>query len=760
MTQRWVFFTVTVAVHLLAQVATAAISKSEINQKVQSLISQMSLEEKVGQMTQVTLQVISKPSISGSQYHELDPVKLEDALVNHHVGSILNVIYSAFSVDHWQNILTQIQEVALNKTPHSIPILYGIDAIHGATYTLGSTLFPQSIAMAATWNPDLVRWEGEVVATEVRASGIPWNFSPVLDIGRQPLWSRFWETYGEDVHLATTLGTAYIEGHQGNLQGNLIGTSTHAATCLKHFMGYSYPLSGKDRTPAWLSEGILREYFLPTFEAGIRAGAPSIMINSSEIDGVPVHSNYHLLTEILRNELHFEGVTVSDWEDIKRLYTRDRVASSPEEAVRMAVMAGVDMSMVPLDFSFYEILIQLVKDGKVPIARIDEAVSRILHVKFQVGLFERPYPDPRLKSEFGRSEFTRLSRQAAQESITLLKNSNEILPLSKNKKVLVTGPSAHLLSALNGGWTVTWQGDSEDLYPKDKLTILQAIQNKLGAQNVSFVPGSTYDRILDLDAVVNAAYQVDAVVVCLGEKPYTETPGNIEDLTLEKAQLDLASALIKTGKPVILVLTEGRPRVIRQIVDGVQGILMAYLPGMEGGPAIADILFGEVNPSGKLPMSYPRAPNSIVPYDHVPMEEVEGNTYDPEFPFGFGLSYTSFEVSNLQLSVDSQQPTQTIEVSVSVTNRGNRAGKETVQLYLTDLYGSVARPVQQIRGFQKVELNPQETKRILFTLTPNDLTFIGRDYRRILEPGEFKVKIGPLEKRFQVGQVNPFTVFM
>ena len=477
----------------------------------------------------------------------------------------------------------QRSRISQRQQDLKIPVLYGIDAIHGATYTTGSTLFPQALGMASTWNPELMHKSGEITAIEIKASGIPWNFYPVMDLGRQPLWPRLWETFGEDVFLASSMGSSYIRGQQE--------TGFKVATCLKHYVGYSFPLNGKDRTPAWISERMLREYFLPTFKAGIDAGAPTVMVNSAEVDGIPTHSDHHLLTDILRTELKFKGIVVSDWEDIKRLYTRDRVADSPEEAVRMAVMAGVDMSMVPTDFTFYDILLKLVKENKVPMSRIDEAVSRILTVKFNLGLFENAYPDAELKKRFASQEFTDVNKTAANESIVLLKNDNKVLPLSKNIKVLVAGPTADMLSVLNGGWTITWQGSEESLYPQEKNTVLEAITAKVGKENVTYVKGSDFNKEENIAEAVTAANNSDVVVLCLGEKAYCETPGNIDDMTLDEAQLKLADELIKTGKPVIVVMIEGRPRIINKIVPGVKGILAAFLPGMEGGDAIANVLF-------------------------------------------------------------------------------------------------------------------------------------------------------------------------
>jgi beta-glucosidase len=709
-----------------------------IDKKVKDVLAKMTIEEKIGQMTQITIQAVSKVQGTNNQMHQLDDAKLEDAIKKYHVGSILNVYDVAHSVDYWHEIINKIQNIATKETRLGIPVLYGIDAIHGTTYTKGGTLFPQAISMAATWNVALANKAGEITSYETRASGIPWNFYPVMDIGRQPLWSRLWETYGEDVYLASQIGKAYIEG----AQGDDISAPTKLATCLKHYVGYSFPINGKDRTPAWISERMLREYFLPTFEAGIAAGAPTIMVNSSEVDGIPGHANYHLLTEILRNELNFKGFVVSDWEDIIRLHTRDKVADTPKEAVRLAVMAGIDMSMVPYDFSFYNYLLELVKENTVPMWRIDEAVSRILKVKMQLGLFENPYPNKELAKNFACKEFTDVNLNAARESIILAKNQGSILPLSKNIKVLVTGPTANLLSAMNGGWTITWQGNEESLYPKEKNTLLEAIQNKIGNENVTFVEGTSFDKDINTSKAVSEAMNSDAVVLCLGEPAYCETPGTIFDLTLDNAQLELAEKISETGKPVILVMLEGRPRLITSIEPKVDGVLLGFLPGLEGGNAIADILFGDYNPNAKLPITYPKYPNGITLYDYKPIENFDTNNYDPLFPFGYGLSYTNFSYSNLKLSSDKINKSDELTVNVDVKNDGEIAGKEVVQLYLTDLYGSVTRPNKQLKGFQKVFLNPGETKTVSFKLNKDHFSFIGQDNKRIVEPGKFKVMIG------------------
>lgn len=721
-----------------------SLNEEEINNKVTELLSKMTIEEKVGQMTQITLQVVSKQQGTKDQTHILDEAKLEETIVKYNVGSILNVYDVWHSIDYWHEIITKVQDIATKKTRLGIPVIYGIDAIHGATYTQNSTLFPQAINMAATFNKELEMKAGEITALEVRASGIPWDFYPVMDLGRQPLWPRFWETFGEDVFLASEMGKNFILG----AQGNDISDKTKIATCLKHFVGYSFPINGKDRTPAWISERMLREYFLPSFEAGIKAGAKTVMVNSSEVDGIPTHSDYHLLTEVLKGELNFKGFVVSDWEDIKRLFYRDKVAKSPKDAVRMAVMAGVDMSMVPLDFSFYNYLIELVKENRVPMERIDDAVSRILKVKFELGLFENPYPNKELISKFATEESRQLNLQAAQESIVLVKNDNNFLPLSKNIKALVTGPTANMLSVLNGGWTITWQGNEESLYPKEKKTFLEALQDKIGVSNVSYVQGTDFSKEINIGDAVNAAKNVDVIFLCLGEPAYCEWPGNINDLTLDDAQLNLAKTLIKTNKPIVLIMYEGRPRVINKIVDGMKAILIGMLPGMEGAVATTDIIFGDVNPSGKLPFTYPKYPNAIYHYDYKPLENFEINKFEPQWTFGDGLSYTNFSYSDLWLENNKIQENDSLKVKVKVTNIGKVKGKESVLLYLTDIYGSVSRPNKQLKGFTKIELEPGASQEVEFTITPEHLSFIGRDNKRIIEHGEYRVTINKLTKDF------------
>jgi beta-glucosidase len=533
-------------------------------------------------------------------------------------------------------------------------------------------------------------------------------------------------------------------------------------------MGYGLPLTGRDRTPAWIPENYLREYVLPPFDAAVKAGAHTVMVNSADVNGVPGHVNHHILTDILHGELGFKGFVVSDWEDIKKLVSTWHVAANEKEATRMAVMAGIDMSMVPLDYSFSDHLIALVKEGAVPQSRIDEAVRRILRVKFELGLFEKPTADPSLKAKIGLPESRQASLQAARESLTLLKNSNELLPLGKTRKVLVTGPTADSLISLNNGWSYVWQGSEESLYPKDRLTIRRAIEAKVGAGNLTYVPGTKITRPpgttsnntptdveaeVDIAAAVRAAANVDVVVLCLGEGSYAETPGNITDLTLGEPQLRLAEAIEASGKPVVLVLVEGRPRIINRIVDKAGAILMAYNPGNEGGQAVADVLFGDVNPSGKLPFTYPRTPNGLITYDHKAFETEDtafGNmAFRPQFEFGEGLSYTTFGYSDLRLDQKMITRNTNLSVAVTVTNSGRRAGKEVVQLYLSDLVASISPAGKRLKRFAKIYLEAGQSRTVTFTLRPDDLSFIGADNKSIIEPGEFEVMIGGLKDRFE-----------
>jgi len=722
---------------------------AQIYERVDSVMATMNLKEKVGQMTQIAIDSILRTDNNHKiiEPFQLDTAKLRRVVVEYGVGSILNVAGLALTIDQWHSFLEAIDQMT-KEGKNYIPVLYGIDAIHGANYTHGTTLFPQQNGMAATWNTSLVKEAGRITAYETRASGIPWTFSPVLDMGRNPVWPRLWETFGEDVFLTTAMGKALVEGYQGTDAASKF----HVAACLKHYVGYSAPLSGKDRTPAWIPERMLREYFLPPFQAAIESGALTVMVNSAEMNGIPVHADHFVLTTILRDELKFKGLAVSDWADIGNLDTVHRIAVDKKDAVRLAINAGIDMSMVPFNLEFADYLFELVKEGKVSQTRIDEAVRRILWVKFKLGLFDNfkfpksDYPD------FASQKHRDASYATAAEAITLLKNTNNILPLNKTTKVLVVGPTANNMRALNGGWTITWQGHRTDEFLGSESTILEAIQSEIGSANVTYAQGVDFEKDIDISKAVALARQATVVIVCIGENSYTEKPGDIKDLNLSASQIDLVKQLKGTGKPIIGVLVEGRPRIINQIEPMFDGIVMGYLPGNMGGVAIADVLFGDVNPSGKLPFTYPRNPNDLVIYDHKFSESIPANWYDkgfdPQYEFGFGLSYTQFKYENLVLSTDSLAFADTLVVSVDVTNTGSRDGKEVVQLYSNDLVASITPSVRRLRGFDKIELKAGEKKTVSFKITARDLAFVAANNKWTTEAGQFELYIDKLKTSF------------
>ncbi|MET0466821.1 MAG: glycoside hydrolase family 3 N-terminal domain-containing protein [Chitinophagaceae bacterium] len=746
---------VTTAFALALLLKLPAQSPQEI-QKTESILRRMTLEEKVGQMTQVTLAVIAKGGWANED-GSLDAAEVKKAITDHHVGSVLNTTAHALPLETWHKLITQIQDEA-SKTRMKIPVIYGLDAIHGQTYTLDATLFPQNIAMAATRNPSLTAAVSKVTAAELRASGVRWNFAPVLDIGRQPLWSRFAETYGEDVFIGTTMGVAAIRAYEADGLKN----PTAVASCMKHYLGYSASRTGKDRTPIYLPEIEMREYYLPQFRAAVKAGSSTIMINSSEINGTPVHASKYLLTDLLRKELKFQGLIVTDWEDIIRLHTIHRVAATPLDAVAMGVNAGIDMSMVPSDYSFYDLLIEAVKKGKVPVARIDDAVRRILLLKFKTGLYDNPYPEKSAIAQFGSPSYQDIALQSAREAMTLLQNTNNTLPLAKSAKILVAGPSAQSISALNGCWSYTWQGNDERWYPAGSKTILQAITDKLGAGQVITSSGKGFDHASNYDttALKQSAQNADAIVLCIGENAYAESPGNTRDLALPEKQSLLVKAAINTGKPVILILTEGRPLFITHLAPSVKGILMAYWSGRKTAEAVADVLFGDYNPDGKLPFSYPKSMGEIVLYDRKHTEEkreilnsdVTWDGYDPLFPFGHGLSYTSFSYSDIKLSTTLLKGAQPLSVAVTVTNTGDRPGKHTVELYSRDLYASITPSVKRLRAFEKIDLKPGESKTINFNITRTDLSFINAQLKTVTEPGEFELMIGDKKVSFNYAE--------
>ncbi len=730
---------------------------SSIESKVNALLAKMTLEEKVGQMAQVSIESLGTSRSGTFTFTD----KMNDAVVNYRIGSVLNTP-GPQSVQQWNSMIAQLQEAA-QKTRLKIPVLYGLDNVHGVSYVLGATLFPQEIGQAATWNRQLVHDGAVITAYESRAAGIPWTFSPVLDLGTNPQWPRIWEGFGEDPFLISELGVQFVKGIQDPL-----GSKEKLAVSLKHYMAYSDPRSGKDRTDAWIPEHYLREYHLPPFAAAIKAGARNVMVNSALINGIPVHVNKHILTDIMKNELGFTGFIVTDWQDIENVYRRDKMTNSIKEAIMLAINAGIDMAMIPYDYkNFCTDLIALVKEGKVSQSRIDDAVRRILRVKQELGLFETPVTFVKDYANFGSAEHERAAYNTAAESITLLKNTNNILPLRKNARLLVTGPNANSMRTLNGGWTYTWQGERTDDIATKYNTILEAMQKEFGEGNIVFQQGVAYnmkgkyfeDSVVNMDAAVQAAANVDYIILCIGENSYTETPGNLSDLNLSDNQLALAQALYKTGKPVVLILSEGRPRIISKIEGGAAAIVDAYLPGNFGADALADILSGDVDPSGKLPITYPRYSNDLAGYIHKPSEgssNPQGGETNPQYPFGFGLSYTNFTYSNLTVNKNSFAPNEAVTINVTVGNTGNREGKEVVQVFISDLIASLTPDVKRLRAFDKVDLKAGESKTMSFTIPLRQLAFINTNNKPVLEAGEFKVRVNNLSAAFTVNATKTF----
>jgi beta-glucosidase len=712
-----------------------------LDKAISDHVNSLTLEQKVGQMTQIDLGVIAVGSPCGLQQPQtLDLAKLRIAIEKYHIGSVLNVGCGSgtIALDRWQEIHKGISKASSQYSSTHIPILFGIDAIHGVNYTVGGTLFPQQIGQAATWNPELVLKGAEITALECRISGIPWNFSPVLDLGRQPLWSRFFETYGEDVYLAKTMTSASIRGYQGN-HPELGIDDRHVAACMKHFLGYSYPLSGKDRTPAWIPERELREYYLPTFQTAIEEGALTVMINSGELNGTPVHVNHDILTKLLRNELGFKGLAVTDWEDIYKLHTTHKVASSLREA-------GIDMSMTPNDFQFNELLIDLVKTGEVPVERINEAVHRILYVKHQLGIYNAMSPsvgsirEALNPEDLGCAKHREAALQTAEESITLLKNDTTangkpLLPLG-NQSLYVFGNAADDLNLLNGAWTNTWQGNDSQyrhnpLYP----TVWEAL-----AKNRAQALSSNIRTAKQLKTLKKSLSPNAVAIFCVGETPGTEIVGNIDDLAAEIGAGDkqLFDFFVQNQVPVVLVLATGRPRIITEYANKSTAVLQAYLPGNEGGTAIAKILMGQTNPSGKLPYTYPRFAGDVVHYDHKSMERNDKlfgtNAYQPLFDFGHGLSYTQFKYGTLTVTPTANQ---SFQVTTTITNTGDKPGKEVCQLYYRDEFASITPSVKKLCAYHKTNvLQPGESETIEFTITQKDLSFINKDLQRVTEPGD------------------------
>ena len=761
----------TLSLALLAGSFCLALAQDDLERRVDSVLQQMTLDEKVGQMLQLTVEVLQEPAgRKDTSDYRLSPALLDTVFTRYKVGSILNVLHDGAQTQaQWQTLIRQIQDKSMAAI--GIPCLYGVDQIHGTTYTIGGTLFPQGINMAASFNRALVRREAEISAYETRSCAIPWTFAPVTDLGRDPRWPRMWENYGEDPYLSAEMGRETVLGFQG---GDDYGypnhiAQTHVAACMKHFMGYGVPVSGKDRTPSSITVQDLREkHFAPYLEMIREGKALSVMINSAMNNGLPFHANAELLTGWLKEDLQWDGMIVTDWADIDNLWKRDHIAASKKEAIAIAINAGIDMSMDPYDLSFCRLLKELVQEGTVPMSRIDDAVKRILRLKFRLGLFEHPYTDPANYPLFGSEQHSSVARQAAEEAMVLLKNTSGILPLPANARILLTGPNAHSMRTLGGGWSYSWQGNKADLWAGQNprmggaakgSTILEALQKQFGADNVTYEPGVTYnmtgrwdeENTPEIEKAVAAAGNVDYIIACIGENSYCETTGNLTDLHLSENQRNLVKALAQTGKPIILILNEGRPRIIADIEPLANAIVDIMLPGDFGGEALARLLAGEANFSAKLPFTYPKEINSLVTYDYKPCEHIgramEGAyNYDAlvnvQWAFGQGLSYTSFQYSNLQTDRTEFTAGDTITLSVDVTNTGEKAGKECVLLFSSDLVASLTPDIRRLRAFDKIELQPGQAQTVKLAVKASDLAFVGYDGHWRLEAGDFRIQVG------------------
>ena len=740
----------------VGQTAPAIPSDPVIEANIQQWLKKMTLEEKIGQMCEITIDVVTDFEKSRDGF-TLSEAMLDTVIGKYKVGSLLNVPLSvAQKKEVWAKAIRQIQEKSIKEI--GIPCIYGVDEIHGTTYTLDGTLFPQGVNMGATFNRALVRRGAEISAYETKASCVPWTYAPVVDLGRDPRWPRMWENYGEDAYLNTVMGVEAVLGFQGS-DPNHIGRYNVAA-CVKHYMGYGVPVSGKDRTPSAIPRSELREKHFAPYLAAIRAGALSVMVNSAVDNGMPFHANKELLTDWLKRDLNWDGLIVTDWADINNLCTRDHIAATKKEAIKIAINAGIDMSMVPYETSFCTYLKELVEEGEVPMSRIDDAVARVLRLKYRLGLFDNPYWDIAEYDKFGSPEHADGALCAAEESEVLLKNDGNLLPLKQGTKILLAGPNANSMRCLNGGWSYSWQGHRADEFAGAYNTIYEALCNKFGKDNITYEPGVTYapykndnwweENPAEIEKAVAAAANADVIIACIGENSYCETPGNLNDLTLSANQRNLVKALAATGKPVILVLNEGRPRIINDIEPLAKAVVHVMLPGNYGGDALANLLAGDVNFSGKLPYTYPKYINSLATYDYKPCENVgqmAGNyNYDAvmnvQWPFGFGLSYTSYAYSNLKVDKSSFAPGDVITVSVDVTNTGSVEGKESVLLYSSDLVASSTPDIKRLRGFDKISLKPGETKTVTLKLAADDLAFVGYDGLWRLEKGDFVLACG------------------
>ena len=727
-------------------------SNPKIEAQVEQTLKKLTLEEKIGQMMELVTDLFGANDKNGVFY--IDEHKTDSIFSRYKIGSILNAPNTcAPTAKQWEKYIEQIQKISMKRI--GIPCVFGLDQNHGSTYTQDGTLFPQNINVAATFNREIARHSAEATAYETRAVSVPWTYSPTVDLGRDARWPRIWENFGEDCYLSSEMGKAMVYGFQGEDPNNI--DQYHIATSMKHFMGYGVPWTGKDRTPAYISPANLREKHFAPFLAGLQAGALTVMVNSASVNGMPMHANKEILTGWLKEETGWDGVLITDWADINNLYTREMVAKDKKDALRIAINAGIDMIMEPYSCDACGYLIELVKEGKIPMSRIDDACRRVLRMKYRLDLFKNPTQKLKNYPKFGGEEFAKLALEGATESMVLLKNERNILPLQHGKKILLTGPNANQMRCLDGGWSYTWQGHRTDEFAGKYNTIYEAFCNEYGKDNVILNQGVTYNekgkyweenepQILE---AVAAAKDADVIVACIGENSYTETPGNLTDLWLSENQRNLVKALAQTGKPVILVLNEGRPRLIADIEPLAQGIIDILIPGNMGGDALVNLVSGKSNFSGKMPYTYPKEINSLANYDFKKSEEVgtmEG-AYDynakitQQWGFGYGLSYTSYQYSNLKVSKSDFRHGDIIKVSVDVKNTGKVAGKESILLFSSDLVASMVPDGRRLRAFDKVELQPGETKTVTFELKADDLAFVGWDGKWRLEEGDFKLMI-------------------
>lgn len=732
-------------------------SDPKIEAQVEQTLKKLTLEEKIGQMMELVTDLFGANDKNGVFY--IDEHKTDSILSRYKIGSILNAPNTcAPTAKQWEKYIAQIQKISMKRI--GIPCVFGLDQNHGSTYTQGGTLFPQNINVAATFNREIARRSAEATAYETRAVSIPWTYSPTVDLGRDARWPRIWENFGEDCYLSSEMGKAMVYGFQGEDPNNI--DQYHIATSMKHFMGYGVPWTGKDRTPAYISPADLREKHFAPFLAGLQAGALTVMVNSASVNGMPMHANKDILTGWLKEETGWDGVLITDWADINNLYTREMVAKDKKDALRIAINAGIDMIMEPYSCDACGYLVELVKEGKIPMSRIDDACRRVLRMKYRLDLFKNPTQKLKNYPKFGGEEFAKLALEGATESMVLLKNEklqdgNSVLPLAKGKKILLTGPNANQMRCLDGGWSYTWQGHRADEFAGKYNTIYEAFCNQYGKENVILNQGVTYnekgkyweENEPQIQGAVDAAKNVDVIVACIGENSYTETPGNLTDLWLSENQRNLVKELAKTGKPVVLVLNEGRPRLIADIEPLAQGIIDILIPGNMGGDALVGLVSGKSNFSGKMPYTYPKEINSLANYDFKKSEEVgtmEG-AYDynakitQQWGFGYGLSYTSYQYSNLKVSQSDFRHGDIIKVSVDVKNTGKVAGKESVLLFSSDLISSMVPDGRRLRAFDKIELQPGETKTVTFDLNADDLAFVGYDGKWVLEEGDFKLMI-------------------